>query len=149
MQYIEIELTKEQFNQVKPILKKQQENANDGEPGMVFGNLIFKDKTMSTLENPTTAIFKMGILPNELAWDIVEQTKGKFQKLELIKYFHITADYFVEAKDENEAEQLVKDEINGEFYESHVVIKEASNDDYENIASGRIEVFNSSGEETE
>jgi len=62
--------------------------------------------------------------------------------MEKPKYFKISADYYIKAKDINEAEKIVKNEMDGEYFEKHIAVEEVNNDDYENILAGMIDVFN-------
>ena len=56
------------------------------------------------------------------------------------KIYRVEAFFFIKAKDAKDAERIIRNE--DDFIENHIIIKEASNDDYENIMSGMESVYN-------
>lgn len=62
--------------------------------------------------------------------------------MEKPKYFRVSAEYYIKADNIEHAERIVKNEMDGEYFEQHILIQEVNNDDYENILSGMIDIFN-------
>lgn len=51
-----------------------------------------------------------------------------------MKYYKISCEYFIQAEDKNDARSIVNNE--DDFIETHVMITECTDDEYEDIENG-------------